>query len=136
MTQDRDWTSIAGDADAGQKKAFIHNLQSAPGTSGTYTLYVRRGINDNRVYICPNPSSLADVNSSCNSGFYKENGDTDVSAVEIDNIRYWKIENLSYSAGAVSYIYNPNTTDSDEDGLWDQFENDNSGTDGSSNELD
>lgn len=137
MTQDRDWTSIAGDADAGQKKAFIHNLHSAPGVnSGTYTLYVRRGIEDNRVYICPNPSSLADVNTSCNSGFYKVDGDTDVSAIEIDNIRYWKIENLSYSAGAVSYTYNPNTTDSDGDGLWDQFENENSGSDGSSNELD
>lgn len=136
LTQDRDWTSIAGDANVAQKKAFIHNLQSAPGASSTYTLYVRRGNTDDRVYICPNPSSLANVTTSCTSGFYREDGDTDVSAIQIDGVNYWKIDNLSYSAGAVSYLYNPNTTDTDGDGLYDQFETDNSGSDGANNELD
>lgn len=136
MTQDYDWTSIAGDANANEKKAFMHNLQSAPGASGTYSLYVRRGATDNRVYICPSPSSLNEVTTSCNSGFYRENGDTDVNAVLIDNIRYWKIDNLSYSAGAVSYTYDAYIDDGDGDTLADGFETDHSGPDGSPNELD
>lgn len=101
----KSWASVLADTDILNKKAIVTNLHSAPGANGTFSIYIPKGVADNRVYICPNPSLLSDVTVSCSGGSAKQAGDSGVSVVTIDSQEYWKIDNQNASVGGISYTY-------------------------------
>lgn len=104
LTQDRDWGTVNADTSIEQKKAYVHNLTSAPGSAATYTLFVPKSVNDNRVLICPNASTLSDVALNCPGGIVKADGDSNISIVMYLSNYYWQLDNLT-GTGALSYQY-------------------------------
>lgn len=107
LTQDRNWNNVNAGADIGQKKAFVHNLTSAPGAAPVYSLYVPKAVEDNRVYICPNATSLNDVALNCSGGYERSATDSGISIVTYLSNQYWKVDNLT-GTGGLSYLLTQN----------------------------
>ncbi|MEA3356854.1 MAG: hypothetical protein U9Q67_00215 [Patescibacteria group bacterium] len=101
FAHDLDWSLVSGGYDTNEKKSFA-NFGSAEGTSPTFSLYVPKGQEHNRVGICPGAISLAGVTTSCENIIYKTANDSDVSIVTINGIEYFKVDGLTGTGGFAS----------------------------------
>lgn len=99
FTQDRAWGSVTAETDTTAGKAYVHNLASAAGVSGTLTLYVPKLSGHGAVYICPSASSLAAVTSSCSGGYALTSADSNVSTVTVASQDYWVVSGLTGTGG-------------------------------------
>ncbi len=96
---DLDWSSVLLGTDTTTGKTFVHNLGSAPGTAGTFTLYVPYISGHSNVGICPNATSLSEVTDSCTGLYYLSEADSNVTLSTIDGQQYWIITGLSSTGG-------------------------------------
>jgi hypothetical protein len=103
LTTDRDWSTVTGGFDSILRKSFVHNLIEAPGTGSSFTLYVPKGAEDNKVRVCIGASSLAAVNLTCASGSTLDESNVNVSIIEFESNSYWRITNIA-GTGGVSFI--------------------------------
>ncbi len=99
MTSDSDWSGIAGGVDLAAGKSYVHGLEAAINTIGTYSLYVPKLPNHQKVGICPGATSLGEVSPSCLGLLYYSEQDTNVSVVNIDAQDYWVVSGLSGTGG-------------------------------------
>lgn len=119
---DRDWSSVIGDTDIAEGKAFVHNLRSAEGVVSDYTLYVPKLSGYSQVGFCPGATSFAELTTGCVGFAAKTEADPDVSVVNVDGQDYWAISGVSGSGG---FHFNNSSTnngqqtgaESDADGL-------------------
>ncbi|WKZ31155.1 MAG: hypothetical protein QY318_00060 [Candidatus Dojkabacteria bacterium] len=102
MTQDRDWSTVTAGMSLTEFKSFVHNLLDAEGTAASFTLYIPKRADDNRVGICPGATSLAEVTLECPGFVEYAQGDPGVSVVTIDSVEYWVISGLT-GTGGISY---------------------------------
>lgn len=99
LTNDREWSSVSGASDLSLKKAYIKDIESAEGVSGSHSLYVPRGTMDANVVICPSATNLDTVHESCTGAIIKDVSDNDTSVVSIGGQSYWRVEGLSGTGG-------------------------------------
>ena len=85
MTLDRNWSGVTGDSNATTGKSFVSGLTTAPGAASTHTFYVPipTGVSSDRVVLCPNATSLAQVTVSCGSAITKQESDSDTDKVTL-----------------------------------------------------
>lgn len=105
FTQDLDWSLVTGSTDRATFKSVVEGLASvvtAPGVTGTHTLYVPHRAGDNAVVICPEASQLHQVTATCSSAQTYTAQDAHVGLVTIDNVSYWRVDGLT-GTGGVSY---------------------------------
>ncbi len=98
-SSDRNWSSITADMSIIDKKAVISGIASAPGVTGTHTLYVPREITDISVTICPDAQTLSAVAINCSNNQTKIEADTDTEIVDVNGQSYWKVSGLSGTGG-------------------------------------
>jgi hypothetical protein len=104
FTSNVDWSGVSADSEG--NKAFFHSSASLStltnGQSGSYTLYIQKGEGD-KVWVCPDATSLETVELSCPGGFYLTNGLTLNGATAAINteggIAYWEISGLTGTGG-------------------------------------
>jgi len=103
---DLDWSTVKVQTLPGDSKALVVNLNqtTAPGISGTHSLYVYRYSNQTSVNVCPDAATLADVAPDCSNGYTLNQGDTGLSAVTVSGKKYWKIDGLT-GTGAYSSLF-------------------------------
>lgn len=99
LTTDRDWSTVAGDVDTTNRKAVIENVTSAPGAAATHTLYVPYSSGDTSVIICPNATSLAQVNADCAGAITKVEADADTSITTVNGFQVWAITGMTGTGG-------------------------------------
>ncbi len=110
LTGDLSWPLVVGDSDRATGKSYIANLTAEPGASATHTLYVPipLGVVSREVYICPDATDMASVNTSCTNGVTRSFGSSSESFGNItitqtgilgDGVTYWKIEGMTGSGG-------------------------------------
>ncbi|HEY0965478.1 MAG TPA: BspA family leucine-rich repeat surface protein [Candidatus Saccharimonadales bacterium] len=99
FTADLDWTNVTGEVDLAAHKSVVSGLASAPGVTGTHTLYVPKAAKHNAVIICEGAVTLADVTKSCPGGKQLTAMNNNVSIVVIGGVTYWKVDGLSGTGG-------------------------------------
>lgn len=99
---DLNWSGITADASLSLGKTLVTGLTSAPGTGAVHTLYVPK--TGNRVYICPEATTLDEIGTACTGGYQLSNEDTNVSVVTIGSQEYWKIDELTGTGGLDQYV--------------------------------
>ena len=109
MNEDRDWNSVDGESNIITGKSYAVNLNTTPGAAPTFTLYVPipNEQESTSVVICPNITTLDDVQKNCNGALTKTINSPDTEKVIIDSVNYWKVSNLT-STGGISIAKNPN----------------------------
>jgi|GEM_PF-1534724 len=116
LTEDRDWSTAAGDSDLGEHKMFISGIVGAPGAVGPMTLYVPRESGDKAVTLCPGADALEEVTLTCDNAVTYTANDTGVAVEEIENALYWVISDVSdESIGGISRAF-PGVTVGETDG--------------------
>ena len=67
---DRDWSAVNMGTDLVLGKSFVSHLNptDAPGASAVHSLFIPRTAGTSGVHICPDATSLGDVNTSCSNG--------------------------------------------------------------------
>lgn len=105
FTNDLDWTSVIGESDLLRGKALINNLDSAPQAEESYSLYIPIPENkdSSKVVICPEATSIAQININCTGREYKYEADLDTEIVDLNGQNYWKVNGLIALGG---YSYN------------------------------
>ena len=96
---DLDWNGVSGDIDTVNFKSFVNGLAEADGVQGTFSLFIPRKSGDQAVGICPGAVTLDDVNTECSNISYKSINDSDVEAVEINGVEYFKVSGLTGTGG-------------------------------------
>jgi hypothetical protein len=100
LLDDRNWSIVSADSDITTGKSFAHNLSTAPGViSGNFTLYVPKVSNHTQVLVCPNASSLDQVQNNCASGYVRKTGDAGLTVENVSGQDYWVIANVTGSGG-------------------------------------
>ena len=70
FSQGINWSDITADANSTLAKSFVHLPSGHSEISGNISLYVPVKDNTGSVYICPNATSLNDVNTSCPNRYF------------------------------------------------------------------
>jgi subtilisin-like proprotein convertase family protein len=105
MTQERIWTNTFVGMDTGNKTTFVQNLIGSDGLQdSSYVMYVRRELTDTKVKICPNVNNLPEITTECFGGYDMDTSNPDVTTVTDNGWNLWRIQGLTGSAGAISYI--------------------------------
>ncbi len=104
LTASRSWANVEGILNLTSKKVLVHNLASAPGAASKYDMYVPKGVDDNRVLVCPNATTLSAVAFGCTDGYILTSNQMTSSV--ISGSAYWIISDLT-GTGAMSYKYTP-----------------------------
>lgn len=112
LTVDRDWSDVNVFSLPSDAKALVVNLNTttAPGISGTHTMYVpiSFGQTSSAVYICPDATTLSETVPTCPNvlrrepGIYDESfGPIEVSQINNlgDGLTYWKIDGMIGTGG-------------------------------------
>ncbi|WKZ31114.1 MAG: hypothetical protein QY318_04745 [Candidatus Dojkabacteria bacterium] len=99
LVASRDWATVSGAVDIELNKSFVHNLAAAPGSYGTFDLYVPKTAEQTSVMICPNAMSLEDVEPDCSGGIEKFEVDSDTDIVTINSNQYWRVTGLTGTGG-------------------------------------
>jgi PKD repeat protein len=124
-------SALAVDAGANRngRKSYLH-LTSTISAVQSKNLYIPRKNQSGKVRICPDASSLAEVNTSCGSGFNISTGETingvSLSEVSLAGYDYYKAAGITGTGGLE---YNTTTSSSGGD---DGGSDDGGSTDGSS----
>ena len=93
------WTSVSGDSDRTTGRAVVDGFGSVIGAASTHGLYVPRGEADTQVTICPNVTSLAEVDASCSNPETFVASDDNVQIVSLGGNSYWLVTGLSGTGG-------------------------------------
>ncbi len=109
FSQDRDWSGVTGEVDAGNGMSFVHDLRAAPGVLADYTLYIPKLTDSNTVGFCPGATSISQLTTACPGYVVKTEADSDVSVVNISGQDYWAITGVSGSGGFSVVSTLPNT---------------------------
>jgi hypothetical protein len=64
-----------------------------------YTLYVPYDSTKNAVWICPGATTMAEITETCANGKAYKDGDSGVSIVTIDNVKYWSVPDMTGTGG-------------------------------------
>lgn len=102
MSEDRDWKQVQVLMDKDKYRALYKGLVSAPGVSGTYTIFMPRKDKDEIMNICPEVSSIDEVKTGCKGMIKKTIEDKDVSIIDIDGVEYFQISNVEQDIGVFS----------------------------------
>ena len=107
LTTDRDWALVNAISLPNQSKSLVVNLNptDAPGISSTHSLYITKQQGQTYVRICPKATQISDLTLDCIDGYNLQEGDTDLSVVNINSQEYWKIDGLT-GTGGLSPIVN------------------------------
>ena len=97
----RSWINVHGDVDLVNRKSVVSGLSTAPGTSGSFYLYVPKNPDDNSAWVCPNITTLEGITTSCSGGYRLSSS---LVMATVDGNSYWKIPATS-DLGAISYKY-------------------------------
>jgi hypothetical protein len=108
FSENRDWGSVTANSDTSANKAVISITGADTGATGTHSLYIPRG-DKNLVRICPNATTLSDVNTSCFGGVNFSgpfpqtqtvgSGSVTVNTVTISGTDYFVATGLTGSGG-------------------------------------
>ncbi len=99
MTTDRDWSGITGSSDTTSYQSVVSGLSTAPGVTGTHSLYVPKKDTDTAVHICPDAQTLEQVTTDCSNGQTYTEADDNVSIVDVNGTSYWLVSGLSGTGG-------------------------------------
>ena len=118
LTNNRDFDAVSADVDTEGNASFVHGLNSldigAEG-SGTFTLFVPRDESDDQVHICPDASSLSELEEGCTDEKVLDESDADVEIVDWQGSSYWTVEGLEGTGGFSSSSTEEDTTTPGED---------------------
>jgi uncharacterized delta-60 repeat protein len=94
---DRNWNQVSFATDVSTGKSYVFNLNpvDAPGASSTHTLYMPKMQGQDRVYICPNATSIDEVYIGCSGGYFLFEGASNLSVFQFNGVDYWKIDGLT-----------------------------------------
>lgn len=97
---DKDWSSLSGDTDTTNYKAFV-DFSGVTGAASTHTLYIPGSSSSKNVRVCPNATSLAQVTLACTGGYNLSDGGSQgsVSVSYVSASDLWKIQGLSSTGG-------------------------------------
>lgn len=95
FNSDLDWSGVAGATDAANNMAFVHNLSTAPGVTGNYTMYVPFAENMDAMIICPGVSSFADISPECAGAERLPLDDARVTIEELEGTMYYAVSDIS-----------------------------------------
>lgn len=99
FSDDLNWSGVSMGSDSTSGKAFVHGLASVSGTAATFTLYVPYFSEQTQVGICPEATSLAQVNETCTGLYYLEESANNVSISTVSGKQYWVITGLDSTGG-------------------------------------
>ncbi len=106
-TSDRNWSAISAGSDSTNFKSFLHasgGFSNLPGQLGNYRLFVpSQSSEDAYLGVCPNATSLIEVDPACSGITYVPTSDPSVSLVTINSKSYFKISGLT---GTGAFIEN------------------------------
>ncbi len=91
--QNIDWSEISAGIDINSGKSFVHGLDNE------FFIYIPAVSGRDSILICPNATSLSDINSECTGGYFLSVNSEDVESVTINNVGYWKVSNLTGTGG-------------------------------------
>ncbi|HEX9804886.1 MAG TPA: Ig-like domain-containing protein, partial [Candidatus Dojkabacteria bacterium] len=102
LTNDRFWSTVVADSEPEEGKALADGVSGVPGeNSGTHTLFVPK-LNDEGVYICPNATSVEEIEVGCEEGFSmlvsEGSGFSSSATLGIENIGgtdYWVLGGMT-----------------------------------------
>lgn len=96
LSEERDWVLVNAIALPDESKALVVNLDpdNAPGISENHAVYVVKQSNQQSVRVCTEASSIADLTEEC-TGYTLEEGDAQLTSVEIGGIDYWRVADLT-----------------------------------------
>jgi sugar lactone lactonase YvrE len=106
LTQDRDWSLIAGNIITDASKTVLVNLNptAAPGISATHSLYVTNVDHQQGVFVCPTAVSINDVNQICSGGYMLQSGNPALGIETVDGTLYWRVDGVT-GTGALGLSY-------------------------------
>jgi hypothetical protein len=96
---DLDWSTVTGDSDTEEHKAFIHNLTEVDGADTDFTLYVPYRANDVSVTVCSGATSLEEVSADCDGAVSYQEGESGVTIVTIGDNQFWSIPGQTGTGG-------------------------------------
>lgn len=114
MLESRDWSIVNASTDIVSNRSFAHNLATAPGSYGSFDLYVPKASDQTSVMICPGAVTLSEVTPDCVGGVEKYVTDLDTEIVTIDTYQYWKVSGLE-GTGGISLPILSSTAGSDQE---------------------
>ena len=96
FSADLDWSNVTGTVADAEYKSVVTGITNAP-----HTLFVPKRLADDRVVVCPNAQTIADVTLYCTNARSLSLDSSDVRVVTVNGKSYWAIANIS-GAGAMS----------------------------------